>query len=204
MSSGASNFRRRQISGPPEREVGSAVARVFIVFIFMVAPCQASCPIVISSFALNHGRDETLQNNFKNRWFCHGGGGGISNGRCVFPNSGTPVGMVRTFGAGEGADGFGATWQMNWFRVFSPAFWHPCRGAGFVLIVDRWCRRVAPQPPATCCQASGLGCGVCLRAKGPQHPGLSSFAPAVLGKGENREWMRMGRRHRVGWMIDMV
>ena len=34
-----------------------------------------------------------------------------------------------------------------------------CRGAGFVLIVDRWCRRVAPQPPATSCQASGLGCG---------------------------------------------
>ena len=30
------------------------------------------------------------------------------------------------------------------------------------------------------------------------------FAPSVLGRGENREWMRMGRRHRVGWMIDMV
>jgi hypothetical protein len=35
--------------------------------------------------------------------------------------------------------------------------WHPCRDAGtLVRVALRWCRRFAPQPPATLCEASGF------------------------------------------------
>jgi len=37
--------------------------------------------------------------------------------------------------------------------------WHPCRDAGFLGDVIRWCRRCAPQPPATGWEASGFGKG---------------------------------------------
>jgi hypothetical protein len=49
--------------------------------------------------------------------------------------------------------------RMMMFHIDEFALWHPGRGVDFDLIVVRWFRCVDPQPPATGCQASGLGEG---------------------------------------------